>query len=169
MRIFAQEEYGIRCLLRLTAAWPDSKPVTIQEIAAAEGLSTNYTAKILRALREGGLVTSTRGASGGYSLSRSPAELTVWDAVVVLGGPLFDDDFCSAHPGQHDGCVHWTDCSVRALWRWLGDGLQEAMSQVTLRDLSEGEHPLRQRLDTLPPLGHAALPVMPQALRRTTP
>ena len=75
MHLLAQEEYGLRCLVQL-ARHRDSTPLTIPEIAAAEGLSPEYTAKLMRALRQGGLVMSTRGAAGGYRLARRAEEVT---------------------------------------------------------------------------------------------
>ncbi|MBW1880776.1 MAG: Rrf2 family transcriptional regulator [Deltaproteobacteria bacterium] len=55
MRLSAQEEYGLRCLLQVTRS-ADPKPIQITEIARREGLSPEYTAKLLRVLRQGGLL-----------------------------------------------------------------------------------------------------------------
>ena len=75
MKLSAQEEYGLRCLLRL-GAQGDGGSLTIPEISRTEGISPEYVAKLMRILRQGGLVTSARGATGGYTLrapqSRSP-------------------------------------------------------------------------------------------------
>ena len=140
MQLLAQEEYGLRCLVEL-ARHGRPEPLTIQEIARAEGLSTDYAAKLLRELRRGGLVASTRGASGGYRLARAPQEISVWDAIQVLGGALFPEAFCACHPGQRRGCVHDVDCSLRALWRRVDRAVRELLSGITLADLrgSEGE------------------------------
>ena len=61
MQLSAKEEYGLRCLLQV-ARHEGAEPLRIPEIAAREGLSPEYTAKLMRALRQGGLVVSTRGA-----------------------------------------------------------------------------------------------------------
>ena len=92
MHLSAQEEYGLRCLARL-ARHEGADPVRIQDIAEAEGLSPEYVAKLMRILRNGGIVTSTRGAAGGYHLRRPAAEITLWEAIEVLGGPFFHDSF----------------------------------------------------------------------------
>ncbi|MEZ5363321.1 MAG: Rrf2 family transcriptional regulator [Bryobacterales bacterium] len=68
MQFTSQEEYGLRCLLRLATAGDDVS-MTIPEIANAEGVSQAYAAKLLRALREGGLVVAERGQAGGYRLA----------------------------------------------------------------------------------------------------
>ena len=130
----------------------EPEPLRIPDIAAAEGLSPEYAAKLMRVLRQGGLVVSTRGAAGGYRLTRAAETITVWEVLSVLGGPLFSDSFCSSHPGQLRDCVHTTDCSVRALWRWVGEAVREALRSVTLADMYRGEHPMAHWLDTEEPI-----------------
>jgi len=141
MRLSSQEEYGLRCLLRL-ARKEAREPVNIQEIADAEGMTPEYVAKLMRVLREGGLVQSTRGAGGGYRLVRPPADVTIWQALEVLGGDFFSDSFCDSHPGQRRDCIHTTDCSIRALWRGINTMLRSALSGITLADLMRGSETL---------------------------
>ncbi len=76
MKITSQEEYGLRCLLRLAEAGT-GKSLTIPEIAAAEGLSSPYVAKLLAVLRQAGLIDSVRGCQGGYRLARPPVDVTI--------------------------------------------------------------------------------------------
>ena len=142
MHLSSQEEYGLRCLLRLAShdAVEGKAPLRIQDIATSEGLSQEYVAKLMRILRNGELVTSTRGASGGYHLARQASEISVWNALEVLGGTFFPDTFCDTHPGTLRDCVHTTNCSIRALWRNVGGLLETALSSVTLETLQRGEH-----------------------------
>jgi Rrf2 family transcriptional regulator, iron-sulfur cluster assembly transcription factor len=155
MQLSAQEEYGLRCLLQV-ARHEGGEPLRIPEIAAREGLSPEYTAKLMRGLRQGGLVASTRGATGGYRLARPAAEVSVLDALTVLGGPLFSEAFCSAHPGNRRDCVHSTDCSVRALWRCIGAAVHQVLRGITLADMARGEQPMGLWLDRDEPLAAAA-------------
>ena len=74
MKFSSQEEYGLRCLLRI-ARQGRKASLTIPEISEAEGLSSFYVAKLMRILRRAGLVKSARGQIGGYSLSRPPIRL----------------------------------------------------------------------------------------------
>lgn len=138
MKLSSTEEYGLRCLLQI-AKLQSASPVPITEVAAREGLSADYVAKLLRVLRKGGLLTSVRGAQGGYMLARPAAEITVHDALVALDGPLYDGAFCEAHSGKELSCVHSTGCSIRGLWRWIGSSLEQALSSITLADLARGE------------------------------
>src|SRR5262249_58819187 len=82
MKITAQEEYGLRCLLRLARA--DGHSLTIPEIAAVEGLSSPYVAKILAVLRQAGLIESVRGRAGGYRLAKSPAEIGLGSVLMSI-------------------------------------------------------------------------------------
>ncbi len=137
----SQEEYGLRCLVQV-AKHSSPEPLTIPEIAEREGLSPEYTAKLMRALRTGGLVSSTRGASGGYRLARDAREITAWQVLEVLGGSFFPQGFCDEHPGQLRDCVHTADCSIRALWRRVEGAVRGVLANVTLADLLRGERPM---------------------------
>lgn len=138
MKLSSQEEYGLRCLLQVALHRGDD-PLTIPLIAEREGLSPEYTGKLLRVLRQGGLVVSTRGNTGGYHLARPADEITLHDAIVVLDGPLFAEGFCEAHTGNAVSCVHSeTSCSVRALWRWMGAAIDKVLRTLTLADLAGG-------------------------------
>lgn len=149
MQLLAQEEYGLRCLLALCRhAGPG--PLSIQEIATSEGLSPDYTAKLLRELRRGGLVESTRGAAGGYRLVRAPEAVTVWDAIQVLGGSLFPERFCECHPGRRSACVRGGDCALRALWRAVDGAVRGVLERTTLRDLLGSEGAMARQLATVP-------------------
>src|SRR4051812_27029137 len=116
MKITAQEEYGLRCLLRLAQSVGSS--ATLPEIAAAEGLSVPYVAKMMAVLRDAGLVESVRGRSGGYRLAKSTDEIGLGTLLLTLGEPLYDDPgYCERHPGvTGDGCVHRGSCSLKNLW-----------------------------------------------------
>jgi Rrf2 family iron-sulfur cluster assembly transcriptional regulator len=138
MHLSAQEEYGLRCMLQVARSG-GKEPLSIPEVAEAEGLSAEYAAKLLRTLRQGGLLTSSRGAGGGYRLARAAHEITAWDVIDVLGGNFFPDTFCDAHPGQRHDCVRSTDCSVRALWRKLASTVKVLLRSVTLADMQRSE------------------------------
>jgi Rrf2 family protein len=140
MKISAQEEYGLRCLLRLSQA--EEQALTLPELAAAEGLSVAHVAKLMTVLRQAGLVDSVRGRAGGYRLAKAPAEIGLGSLLLSLGEPLFDEpSYCQRHAGQaEDGmCVHNGDCSLRALWQTLEQWMRGTLDQVTLADLVQNE------------------------------
>jgi Rrf2 family protein len=141
MKITAQEEYGLRCLLRLARAEADRPPLTIPEIARAEHLSSPNVAKLLSVLRQAGLIESVRGRDGGYRLAHPPADIRLGAVLLALGEPLFDGDYCDRHAGlDADGpCVHHDGCTLRVLWGTLEGWIRRTLNQVTLADLLERE------------------------------
>src|SRR5262245_47680398 len=147
MKITSQEEYGLRCLLRLAQA-DEGQSLTIPEIAAAEGLSAPYVAKLLAVLRQAGLIDSVRGRAGGYRLTRSPVEIHLGAVLMALGEPLYDDPgFCERHPGtENNSCVHLGACTLRALWQTLEHWMRRALDQISLADLLQSEGRLTELL-----------------------
>lgn len=137
MKLTSTEEYGLRCLLQL-ARHDGAGPIGIPIVAAAEGISEDYVGKLLRILRQHELVRSTRGANGGYELMLRPHEISVWDAMLALGGRIYEPGFCESHKGAQETCTHTTSCTLRPLWSWLDDALEKALSQVTLADCLAG-------------------------------
>ncbi len=141
MKITAQEEYGLRCLLRVAGA-PRGQSLTLPEIASAEGLSVPYAAKLLSVLRQAGLIESVRGRAGGYRLARSPAEIGLGSLLLELGEPLFDEPtYCERHAGSSSGsnCVHHDACSLRPLWQTLEQWIRGTLDQITVADLLQSE------------------------------
>ncbi len=151
MKLTAQEEYGLRCLLQIArrAPHPEHAPVSIRDVAAAEGLSVDYTAKLLRVLRRGGLVTAERGASGGFRLAVPAGELQVSTIMRVLDTPLYGGrGFCQAHSGRLDCCVHERACSLRVLWQAVESAMASLMERLTLADLLLEEAHVQKRIQS---------------------
>ena len=139
MKITAQVEYGLRIMLRITAC-RDQKGLSIRQLSEAEGLSTNYVAKLTRILRMKGLINSTRGHMGGYILSKPPAAITVNDTLKALGGSFFDKKFCESHTGMLTLCTNSVDCSIRSLWSMIQASLDKLLDKVTLEDMVKNEN-----------------------------
>lgn len=148
MKLSAQDEYGLRCMLQI-ARRGEQGSITIPEISRAEGITNEYVAKLLRILRRGGLITSTRGQSGGYSLSRPANRIAVGEVLAVLGGRLFESGFCQRHAGSEDMCAHSTDCSIRSLWQAMQNALDQVLSQTTLKDLLCNEEEMTSIVNNL--------------------
>ena len=134
MKFSTQEEYGLRCLLRIGMS-KSQNGLTIPEISQMEGLSTANVGKILRALRLGGFIESTRGQTGGYKLARPTNEINISEVLSVLGGRLFEASFCDIHSGTEIICTHSIDCSIRSLWRTIQTLLDNVLEKITLKDL----------------------------------
>lgn len=139
MKIAAQEEYGLRLLVRLAQA---RQPLTIPELSESEGLSQSYVAKLLTVLKQGGLVESERGRVGGNRLGRPAGQISLLDALALLGEPLYSEaEFCLKHAGTNvaGSCVHQSGCGIRAVWSALEDWTRQVLDKVTLADLLQGE------------------------------
>ena len=142
MKMSAQEEYGLRCLLRLGHAG-DGASLTLSELSRSEGISLPNVAKMMRILRRSGYVRSTRGKEGGYTLARRPEEINVGEALALLGGRLFDSRFCDRHAGTSRLCSNSTDCSIRSVWRTLQDAVDGVLARMSLKDLLRTEEEMR--------------------------
>jgi Rrf2 family protein len=148
VHLLAIEEYGLRCLLQV-ASHSAPGPLTAAEIARREGIGPEYVARIMRLLRLGGLVASTRGASGGYRLRRPADQISVWEVIRVLGGEFMSDQFCDSRSGRRRECVHASGCAVRALWRALEGTLRRALERTSLEDLGRDECSMTTWLETM--------------------
>ncbi len=138
MKLTSHEEYGLRCLIRLGQEGLAGR-LTIPEISTAEGVSEAYVGKLLRMLRLGGFVTAARGP-GGYTLARPASQIVISEVLTLLGGRLFEGDFCETHTGQMQACVRSVDCSLRVLWRTVQAAVDDVLSRTTLEDLLRNEH-----------------------------
>ena len=134
MRINAIEEYGLRCLLALAKKGPEEQ-MTIPEIARDEGLSVSYVSKLLWTLRKAGLVKAERGRSGGFSLSREPEKISLYESLTALGGPLVDEKHCRKFTGQLDRCVHAGQCSIHHMLGSISGFIKTFLSRTSLKDL----------------------------------
>jgi len=141
MKFSSQEEYGLRCLLRI-ARDTSAKGLTIPEISKAEGMTIHNTAKLLRILRIGGFLASSRGQIGGYTLSRPAEEIMLKDVLDVLGGRLYDTQFCDHHKGVVDICTNSIDCSVRSLWQTIQNTVDDVLNNISIKDLLASEEHL---------------------------
>jgi Rrf2 family protein len=137
MRLSAQEEYGLRCLIQVARRAPAGAAglVSIREVAEAEGLSLDYAAKLLRVLRQGELLDAERGAAGGYRLARPAREIPLATVLHVLDTPLFGAEFCAGHRGQLEACVHTSACVLRPVWSAIDGAVAAVLSRFTLADL----------------------------------
>ncbi len=145
MKITAQEEYGLRCLLQL-ARTPQGQVVRVKEIALKEGLSNAYVEKLLRILSKAGLVHSVRGINGGYVLNRPASTVTLGEVVRALGTVETTNHICTVFTGNQQACVHFSDCGIRSVWSGLTTYIQQFMDQTTLGSLLGNEYTVSAQL-----------------------
>ncbi|MEO8622217.1 MAG: Rrf2 family transcriptional regulator [bacterium] len=162
MRITTQAEYGLICALHL-ARRNDDGPITGREIASKERLPADYVEQIMLKLRRASIVTSTRGAHGGYNLARPANQITVRDVISASEHSTFDVH-CVTHPVEAERCAESHDCSIRPVWVLLQRRIDEVLDSVRLSDLLLQEHQVRERVGLDEPVvsasGRLALPIL---------
>ena len=134
MKISAQEEYGLRCLLQLARAGTIGESLTLAQIAQLEGISTANAGKLLWILSKAGLVQSTRGIKGGYSLAKPASEIHLNQVIRVLEGEPAESH-CKSYAGVLDACVHTGDCGIRPVIVELHQIVDNALADITLSQL----------------------------------
>lgn len=137
MKISAQEEYGLRCLVQL-ANLKDGETLTLPQIAQLEGISTANAGKLMWLLNKAGFVNSTRGTKGGYFLSRPAADIRLSEIIKVLDEDVLAKH-CESYTGVLDRCVHKGDCGIRPVIVGLHEIVEHALSQITLAQLVGNE------------------------------
>ena len=161
MRITTPAEYGLICALHL-ARRIDDGPVTGREIATVERLPGDYVEQIMLKLRRADIVKSTRGAHGGYRLSRPPEQISVRDVMNASEHSTFDVH-CGSHPVEEARCSSSHDCSIRPVWLLLQRRIDEVLEGVRLSDLLLQESEVRERVGLAVPAatgGRMALPIL---------
>ena len=149
MRITTWAEYGVICALHL-ARRSSEGPVTGRDIAARERLPADYVEQILLRLRRAGIVTSTRGARGGYALARGSDEITVRDVISASELTTFDLH-CVSNPLEEERCSASHNCSIRPVWMMLQRKIDDVLESVRLSDLLADEMVVRERVGLAAP------------------
>jgi Rrf2 family protein len=137
MKVSAQEEYGLRCLLQL-ARLGAGEFLTLGQIADREGMSQANAGKVLWLLNKAGLVTSIRGTKGGYMLARPAGEVRLSEVIKVLDAGEVEGH-CKTYPGVLDSCVHTGDCGIRSVIVNVHEVVERALSGITLAQLVGSE------------------------------
>lgn len=118
---------------------PGESPVSLSSVAAAENLPLSYLEHLVAKLRKAGLVSSTRGAHGGYRLARAAEEITMDEVVEALEGPVAPMDCFHETPTGKVLCSHLSGgdhaCATKLLWTRVQGGVNRALAGTTLAEL----------------------------------
>ena len=140
MLFSTKAEYGVRLMVEL-GRQPDTAPVSLSAVAEAERLPLSYLEHLVARLRKAGLVTSTRGAHGGYSLAKPAAEITLDTVVEALEGQIAPMECFHETPEGKVLCSHESDgdgaCATKLLWTRVQGGVTKALAGTTLAELVE--------------------------------
>ncbi len=127
-------EYGVRLMVQLGRHFGRG-PASLAEIAAEEDLPRSYLEQLAIGLREAGLVVSTRGAHGGYELSRPPEDIRIGELIRALEGPIVPMICASDDPEHGIDCYRSSTCTVNILWVRVRDAITGTLDSMTLADL----------------------------------
>ena len=132
LRITKETDYGVMLLARL-AAEPRGAVWNAREVSEQVGLPLPMVSKILRNLARGKILASHRGASGGYSLDRSPDTTSVAEVVRALEGPIALVQ-CGTEPGA---CDQEPCCPTRTIWARISGEIERALDRIPISEMIE--------------------------------
>jgi len=128
MHISTRCHYAIKALVRLALSYGGA-PVQSRDIAEFGGIPVKYLEQVMHDLRQGGLVTSTRGKNGGYVLARPPEEITFSDVRELVDGPFGQD-------GRMPGAAQ-ADALVEPVWDTVRRAVREVLDGATIAASAE--------------------------------
>jgi Rrf2 family cysteine metabolism transcriptional repressor len=134
MRLSTKCRYGLRAVVDIACRYGTS-PAKRKDIARKQGLSSSYLENILLILRNHKIVETTRGVNGGYVLCRTPSNITVYEIINALEGPLSLTE-CVEKPMS---CNRTSSCATRYVWCELAGAMQSVLLKITLQDLIDHE------------------------------
>jgi Rrf2 family protein len=138
MMFSTKSEYGVRVMIQLGRRH-GAGPVSLADIAEAENLPLSYLEQLVARLRKADIVRSTRGAHGGYELTRPAAAITMAEVVQALEGTLAPMQCLTDPATSRVLCNHELDadenCATKLLWTRVQGGITRALEQTTLAEL----------------------------------
>ena len=134
MKLSTKGRYGLRAMIDLALNSTDGA-VSISSIAERQNLSDSYLEQLMAKLKKAGLVSSLRGAQGGYSLACSADDISVGDILRALEGDLTPVD-CAALSGN-GSCGESDSCVTKYVWQKLNDSLNNTADSIKLSTLMD--------------------------------
>ena len=128
MKFSTKAEYGLKAMVCLARHYPDQK--NIKTICAEEHMSEKYLERLMGELRKKAIVTSQKGKSGGYSLSKKPSLIRVGDIVEILEGPITPMNCEGKKCSMLDRCPSQTK-----VWNKLGEQIKKTLYSIRLSEL----------------------------------
>ncbi len=141
MIISTKGRYGLRAVFELARRYGDG-PQSISLIARHQAISEAYLEQLFAVLRRDGIIKSTRGASGGYTLAKDPADISVGDVLTSLEGPLTPAGCVGG-----ENCVNYLDCAAHVTWQKIYDGINSVVNSISLQNMIDDSVDLPENTD----------------------
>lgn len=133
MKLSTKGRYGLRALIDL-AQFSEKEAVSISSISQRQNISESYLEQLVAKLRKAGLVTSIRGAQGGYRLAKPANTISVGDVLRALEGNLQPVE-CSALTDE--GCQGADLCVTKYVWQRINESIEKTVDEMMLDQLVE--------------------------------
>lgn len=130
MKVNTKVRYGLRAILQIAESY-GGDPVPISVISETQEISGKYLEQVVGTLRKAELISSRKGVHGGYSLSRAPQDINLWEVITALDNHTTLVD-CVLEP---DVCDRSDDCLTRSIWTLVSARMKEFWTSFTLEDL----------------------------------
>ncbi len=141
MILSTKGRYGLKMMYEFALNYGKG-PMSLKEVSQKQQLSETYLEQIIAHLRKAGLVTSIRGAQGGYELSKKPEDITVGEVIKILEGPLAPSD-CVLD--DEPDCSRADYCVTRVIWEKIMDSINNVIDSITLNDMVNDYYKLKQK------------------------
>jgi len=138
MKLSTKARYGLRAAVEIAKTFGSSPPAKRKDIAANQDISDSYLENILIVLKNNRIVETTRGANGGYVLCREPKDISVFEVVSALEGPMDLVDCV----GNANSCEKTSICATRTVWKELADQWKSTLEKISLKDVLDREKAL---------------------------
>ena len=133
MKISSRGRYALDLMVDL-ALYDKGEPISVKDIAERQQISGKYLEQIVSMLQKAGMVSSIRGAQGGYRLKKKPKEYSIGAILRVTEGDLAP--VTCVEEGEI-GCTHKATCSTIRIWQQLNSAINEVVESISLADLVE--------------------------------
>jgi Rrf2 family protein len=134
MKISARDEYACAAVLELALNYDSESPVRVQDIAQRQKIPMKFLFQIMQILKRVDIVRSRRGTEGGYSLTRSPAQITVGDVIRAMSGP-FVQLSCLDSGNFSEDCGKQNSCQFKPIWAEVDRAIAGVLNNVTFEEL----------------------------------
>lgn len=143
VKLSTKGRYGLRALIDL-ALYGEEEAVSIQSISARQQISDSYLEQLVRKLKKAGLVTSVRGAQGGYRLAKPAGEISVGDVLRALEGSI---EAVSCGVENNANCLGKDLCVARYVWEKVNKSIQETVDSIRISQLVEESRQMQEKAE----------------------
>jgi Rrf2 family transcriptional regulator, cysteine metabolism repressor len=136
IKLSSKVRYALLALLELASYYEQGNCLQIDQIVASQPIPEGYLVQVLIALRRCGLVSSQRGAKGGYSLNKAPSEITLFEIVACLEG--------KRQPWTRETFPHRENLLIEEIWQEAENSVITVFGSYTLKDMCDKREKCRQ-------------------------